>query len=176
MKILVGTTNPGKIEGARRAFSKYFDNVEVEGIGVESNVSSQPFDEEIYIGVKNRVNNLKQYALENKIDADFFAASEAGITSLLGEYISLNAVYIESKKGFTSFATSEGFPIPTKYLKEIKNTELGKVLDRLFDGNKLSDGKGGISILTKGEISRIDLTESAYVMALTKFINNDLWK
>ena len=26
MKILMGTTNPGKIQGARQAFEKYFEN------------------------------------------------------------------------------------------------------------------------------------------------------
>ena len=29
MKILIGTKNPGKIQGAKEAFEKYFDNVEV---------------------------------------------------------------------------------------------------------------------------------------------------
>ena len=29
MKILMGTKNPGKIEGAKQAFEKYFDNVEI---------------------------------------------------------------------------------------------------------------------------------------------------
>lgn len=38
MKILMGTKNPGKIEGARQAFEKYFDSVEIEGISVESEV------------------------------------------------------------------------------------------------------------------------------------------
>lgn len=37
MKILMGTKNPGKIEGAKQAFEKYFDNVEIEGISVSSN-------------------------------------------------------------------------------------------------------------------------------------------
>ena len=32
MKILIGTKNPGKIEGAKQAFEKYFDKVEIEGI------------------------------------------------------------------------------------------------------------------------------------------------
>ena len=31
MKILMGTKNPGKIEGAKQAFEKYFDNVEIHG-------------------------------------------------------------------------------------------------------------------------------------------------
>ncbi len=47
MKLLMGTKNPGKIEGARQAFSKYFENVEIQGISVESNVGNQPINEEI---------------------------------------------------------------------------------------------------------------------------------
>ena len=38
MKILIWTKNPGKIEGAKQAFEKYFNNVEIEGIPVKSNV------------------------------------------------------------------------------------------------------------------------------------------
>ena len=29
MKILIGTKNPGKIQGAKEAFKKYFNNVEI---------------------------------------------------------------------------------------------------------------------------------------------------
>ena len=64
MKILMGTKNPGKIEGARQAFEKYFDSVEIEGISVESEVGNQPVNEEILQGAKNRVKNLKKYAEE----------------------------------------------------------------------------------------------------------------
>ena len=61
MKILIGTKNPGKIEGAKQAFEKYFDKVEIEGISVDSNVGDQPVNEEILQGAKNRVKNLKKY-------------------------------------------------------------------------------------------------------------------
>ena len=100
MKILMGTKNPGKIEGARQAFEKYFDSVEIEGISVESNVGAQPVNEEILQGAKNRIKNLKKYANTNNIKADFYIASEAGITNLLGEWIDINAVIIEDSKGF----------------------------------------------------------------------------
>ena len=63
MKILIGTKNPGKIEGAKQAFEKYFDNVEIEGVQVSSNVGDQPINEEILQGAKNRVKNLKKYAI-----------------------------------------------------------------------------------------------------------------
>lgn len=176
MKILMGTKNPGKIEGARQAFAKYFDNIEIEGIAVESNVGAQPVNEEILQGAKNRIKNLKKYANNNNIKADFYIASEAGITNLLGEWIDINAVVIEDSKGFQSIGTSQGFPIPDKYIEEIKQTELGKVMDRLFRGKEFGKGKGGISFLTKDEITRIDLTRNAFIMALTRFINEDIWK
>lgn len=176
MKILIGTKNPGKIEGAKQAFERYFDNVEIEGIPVNSDVGDQPINEEILKGAKNRVKNLKDYAVNNNIEADFYISSEAGITNLLGEWIDINAVVIEDSKGFQSVGTSQGFPIPDKYIDEIKETELGKVMDKIFNGKELGKGKGGISFLTKNEVSRIDLTRNAFIMALTRHINEEIWK
>lgn len=176
MKILIGTKNPGKIEGAKQAFERYFDNVEIEGVQVSSNVGDQPINEEILQGAKNRVKNLKKYAINNNIEADFYISSEGGITNLLGEWIDINVVVIEDSKGFQSIGTSQGFPIPNKYLDEIKQTELGKVMDKIFNGKELGKGKGGINFLTKDEVSRIDLVKNAFVMALVSHINGDTWK
>lgn len=176
MKILMGTKNPGKIEGAKQAFEKYFTNVEIEGILVSSDVGNQPVNEEILQGAKNRVKNLRKYAKENNIDADYYISSEAGITNLLGEWIDFNAAVIENKEGFQSVGMSQGFQIPEKYIKDILETELGKVMDSIFKGKELSKGKGGISYLTHDEISRIDLTRDAFIMALISHTNGELWK
>ena len=177
MKILMGTKNPGKIEGAKEAFEKYFENVEIEGVPVSSDVGDQPINEEIFEGAKNRVKNLKKYAKENNIEADFFVASEAGITNLFGgEWIDINAAVIEDKNGIQSVGTSQGFQIPDRYMDEIRATELGKVMDKIFKGQDLGKGKGGISFLTKDVISRIDLTRNAFIMALIKHINGDIWR
>ncbi len=176
MKILMGTKNPGKIEGAKQAFEKYFENVEIEGIGVSSDVSNQPINEEIFLGAKNRVKNLKKYAKENNIEADFYIASEAGITNLLGDWIDINSAVIESKAGFQTVGCSQGFQIPERYMPEIMETELGKLMDKLFDGENLGKGKGGISRLTHDAVTRIELTKNAFVMALIGHTNGDLWK
>lgn len=133
-------------------------------------------NEEIFQGAKNRVRNLKEYAQKNNIEADYYVSSEAGITNLLGNWIDINAVVIENSDGFQSVGTSQGFPIPDKYIKEIKETELGKVMDKIFKGNDLGKGKGGINFLTKNEVSRIDLTKNAFIMALTSHINGEIWK
>lgn len=43
MKVLIGTKNPGKIEGTRQAFEKYFTDIEIEGVSVESEVGRRYF-------------------------------------------------------------------------------------------------------------------------------------
>ena len=119
MKILMGTKNPGKIEGARQAFEKYFENVEIMGIAVSSEVGDQPVNEEILEGAKNRVKNLKEYAKINHINVDYYIASEAGITNLLGEWIDFNSAVIENKEGLQSIGMSQGFQIPTYFKVKI---------------------------------------------------------
>ena len=112
MKILMGTENPGKIEGARQAFEKYFNDFEIDGVSVDSEVGVQPLNEAILKGARNRIKN--------------YIASEAGITNSLGEWIDINLAVVENKDGFQSVGTSQGFPVPEKYREEIKQSELRK--------------------------------------------------
>ena len=181
MKLLIASENPVKINGAKKAFEKYFDNIEVEGFNIKSEVSDEPFDEEILQGAKNRIKNLKKYARDNNIDADFYLASEEGIINLFGKdgeenWINLNLVIVENKDGLQSIGTSQGFPIPKKYIEEIRQNELGNLMNRLFNGEDLKRKGGGIDILTKGKINRTDLIENAFTMALIKQINGNLWR
>lgn len=175
MKILIGTTNPGKIQSAKLAFENYFENVLVEGIKVPSLVSAQPVNKDIYLGAKNRVKNLIDYATKNKIDADYFVAVESGICDSLGKWQIVNMACIVDKKGYESWGSSAGFPVPNKYVDEIIKTELGSVMDKIFTTNDLRSSVGGISYLTHEKISRIDLGKDAFVMALTQFINGNIW-
>lgn len=176
MKVIVASTNPGKLEGANVAFSEYFKEFEIEGIKVSSDVSEEPVNDEIYQGASNRVKNVRKIAKEKGKEADFYVAVESGITNKLGEWTILNIAVIEDKEGFKSWGVSAGFPVPKKYVEEIINTDLGKVMDKIFDETELRAGKGGINLLTKGKITRIDQTKQAFIMALTQFINGEIWK
>lgn len=49
-------------------------------------------------------------------------------------------------------------------------------MDKIVSGKELGKGKGGISFLTKNEVSRIDLTRNAFIMALTSHINGNIWR
>lgn len=174
MKILIATKNPGKIQGAKEAFENYFDTFDIEGISVSSDVSEEPVNNEIYEGARNRVDNLKKYAKENHIDAEYFLGVESGITNLLGKWVIINIAVIKDKNGYESWGTSPAFPVPDKYVDEIITTDLGQVMDNIFKQYDLRSGKGGISLLTNGVISRIDMTREAFVMALTQH-TNEVW-
>lgn len=176
MKILIGTKNPGKIDGATRAFSHFFDNFSIDGVSVKSDVADEPVDKDIYNGARNRVNNLIDYAKKNNLDVDYFIGVESGITNLLGKYIIVNIAVIKDCNGYESWGTSPGFPVPDKYVDEIIDTDLGQVMDKIFKQHDLRSGNGGISFLTKNNITRIDQVEQAFTMALTQFINDDIWK
>lgn len=176
MKVVIGSTNPGKIEGAKIAFAEYFKEFEIEGIKADSDVSDEPVNDEIYEGASNRVKNVRRIAKEQGKKADFYVAVESGITNKLGEWTIINIAVIEDKNGFKSWGTSAGFPVPQKYVEDIINTDLGKVMDKIFNEKELREGKGGIGLLTKDKITRIDLTKQAFIMALTQFINGEIWR
>ena len=176
MKVLIATKNPGKIEGARRALKHYYKDVEVVGISAPSNVSEQPVGIETFEGAMNRVNNLMAHAKQNHISADLFMAVESGLTSELGFWAISNIAVIKNNKGETSYGASSSFPVPTKYVEDIKTETLGTVMDRIFSETDLRSSTGGIGILTQDVMTRIDLTTEAFLMALTPFINEKTWK
>lgn len=176
MKVLIGTNNKGKVEGAKEAFDKFYDKYEIKGIAVNSNVSDEPVNDDIYKGAKNRVNNLIKYAKENNCLADFYVGVESGITNKFGKWCIIQIAVIKDKTGYESFGTSSAFPVPEKYVDEIINTDLGRLMDKIFNSDNLRLGKGGISCLTNDVVTRYDLTRESIIMALTSFINGDIWK
>ncbi len=176
MKVLIATKNPGKIEGAKKAFEHFFDNVEIIGVPVNSDVPDQPVNEDILLGAKNRVANLITYANSNNISADYYISIESGINNYFSNWVITNVAVIENNNNYQSIGTSPSFPVPEKYVKNIIDKDLGTVMDNIFKQNDLRSTNGGISFLTHNTITRIDLTQSAFIMALTQFINNNIWK
>ena len=132
MKVLIGSKNPAKIEGARQAFNEYYENVEISGISVDSGVSDQPVNTDILLGAKNRVNALIEYAKNNNISADYYIAIESGITNSMGNWMIVNVAAVSDGKRF-SYSTSAGFPVPEKYVASIISYSLGGVMDKLYN-------------------------------------------
>ena len=174
MKVVIATKNQGKIEGASKALASYFSDFEIVGIPAPSNVGEQPVNEEIYIGAKNRVKNLKEYCKQNGIEAQLYLAVESGVYNSLGKWMVTNVAVIEDDKDFESWGTSPSFPIPDGFIDEIIATDLSQFTNKIFgEDNDRHNHGGAIQLLTKGKISRIDLNEFAFTMALIKFLNKE---
>lgn len=176
MRVLIATKNNTKITGAKTAFEKFFKGVEIEGVSVASDVPEQPINDETLLGAKNRVANLKKYAKENNIQADFYVAIESGMSNGLGDWFIINMAVIEDDNGNVSIGAGPSFPVPESKVERIKEIGLGDVMNELFNEKELHSRGGGIQLLTHGVVSRMDLTELAFEMALTKFINGELWR
>ena len=132
MKVLIGTTNPGKIQGAKEAFEVFYDDVEIEGYKASSLVSDQPVGEETLTGARNRVNNTISYAKENGIDADYFLGIESGIIKLYDNWFIANFAVVRDKDGYESVGIGPVFPVPLKYVDDIINTDFGTVMSKIF--------------------------------------------
>lgn len=176
MKVLIGTKNAGKVEGLRRALAHYFDDVEIESVSVPSNVPEQPVNDETLKGAENRVKNLKAYAKENGLNVDLYASIESGLVELYSKWFIMNFAVIADNEDFESCGTSSCFPVPDSLVDKIKEIGLGEVMNQVFtkDDDRHNRG-GGIQLLTNNIVSRIDITETAFVMALTKYLNKDSW-
>jgi inosine/xanthosine triphosphatase len=171
MKVLVGSKNPVKIEATKEAFKKYFYDIEVVGIEVDSKVSKQPIGIEMFVGAKNRVEELK------KLEADFYVGIEGGIINMFDNWFGFAVVCISDKNVRYGYGVTSFFQLPEIVVNEIKNgKELGEIMDELTKRENTKQKEGAIGILTKGAIDRKSLYIPAIVCALIPFLNKGLFE
>ena len=177
MKILVGSKNPSKIDGVRVAFERFFENVEAVGVDVDSEVPAQPVNGDTMLGAKNRVKNLKKYVAETGDTADYFVAVESGLMDMYGDPAIINACYLESSEGVSSYGYSAGFPIPEGEFDTIKEKGLATVIDNTFNTVKAEGPvvKGGIYMLTNGAVGRVEFATNSTIMAITRILHKE-WR
>ncbi len=142
MKIAIATNSVDKINGIKIAFSRFFNiketEIEIVHRSVDSGVSEQPFNEEVYRGAINRCESILTE------DADFYASCEAGIEAFWEIYFNVQIVCIFDKRTQSfSLGKSSGWQIPYRDIEKIREINLDKYL-REKGFNSLEDilGKG----------------------------------
>ena len=172
MRVIVGSSNPAKVEGVKIAFHRFFNDVEFEARNADSGVSDQPFDGETVKGAINRAINV--YSEE----FDFSVGIEAGLFRLkntMTGYLDFQvaAVYNGSR---VTIGFGPGFEYPPAVIEEVmKGKEVGDVMSKLTGIERLGEKQGAIGYLTKNVIRRSELTSIAVIMALIPWINSDLY-
>jgi inosine/xanthosine triphosphatase len=176
VKVLVGSQNPVKVDAVKEAFSKFFEDTEVMAVKVDSKVSNQPKNDEVFEGAKNRALELKRINEKEKLGAEFFVGMEGGITEMPPRWFNFNGTCILDEKGRTGYGTSPLFELPKDVIKQLLNgRELGDVMDEIFKDHNCKQKGGAIGHFTKGEIKRKNLCIDSLVIALIPFLNKELY-
>ncbi len=176
MKVLIGSNNPVKIEAVKEAFGKYFENVEITGINVESEVDDQPINEETFDGARKRVMNLRAKAFDEKIEADYFVGIEGGIINHYNKWFAFGAVCISDKEGNKGFGTSPGFELPYEVSSRLlKREELGDVMDDILKQKNTKQKKGAIGFFTNEVITRKELYIPGVISAIVPFLHEEMY-
>lgn len=176
MKILIGSKNPVKIEAAKEAFLKYFEEVEVVGIEVDSQVPDQPIGEETFEGAKNRALELRKINETKNLNARFCVGIEGGIMKLYSRWFCFGGMCIIDDKGKIGFGTSPCFELPDKVIREISGgAELGEVIDKIMGEQNTKQKGGAIGFFTKGVMNRKDFYVAGLTVALVSFVNEKLY-
>ena len=176
MKILVGSKNPVKIESVKEAFNKYFDDIEVTGINVNSGVPDQPINDDTFKGAKNRAFKLIERDKVENSGADFFVGIEGGIIELYSRWFAFGCMCIADRSGNTGFGTSAHFQLPDPVIRELQNgKELGYVMDEIQNKTNTKQKHGAIGYFTNGIMSRSELYVPGLITALIPFLHKDLF-
>ena len=171
-KVAIGSVNKSKVRGVKRAW---------ELMGPASFVAARvpaPYAQplswtETLEGALARA----EKALEMVSDADYGVGVEAGLVPLPvpSGYVDVQAAVVLDKRGRVSVGLSSGFEIPYVFLPKVASgLELGVVAESWW-GRPLGEEEGVIGVLTKGMVTREDLTFQAVVMALVPWVNPSLY-
>lgn len=173
MIVALGTKNPAKVEGIRRAFSKYFPDVELRTVDSSSVAKAQPRGlEEMTSGAAARA----RFAL-SKAGGDFGVGVEAGIFTIGELYFDDQQAAIVDSSGKVSFGHSAGYMLPKDEMERMfsQGKELERWAEALSGIREVGDKGGLISHLTRGKMTRTDLTEQCVTTALIPWLHRDVY-
>ena len=174
MLVAVGTRNPAKLEGVRRVFSDFFPGVTFKSLDTTSLTKAQPMAiEEIIEGAVKRA----RFAI-SKTRARFGVGIEAGVYRVerFGHMDHQEAVIMD-RRGRFSLGTSAGFMLPPRWVKRMKREgrELEEYAIEMTGVSAVGEKEGLVYHLTRGRVSRADLTEQCVRTALVPWLHPDLY-
>lgn len=170
MQIVVASTNPVKIDCARRGFARVFPEtpLEVKGVSVPSGVSDQPMtDAATVAGATNRARNARAECP----DADFWVGIEGGVQDVDEALLVFAWIVVLSgeKQGRARTGT---FILPDEVAALVRQGyELGDADDAVFGRSNSKQQNGSVGILTRDLIDRTDFYTEAVILALIPFMN-----
>lgn len=179
IRVLVGSTNPVKINAAKVAICQIFPETHIECIGIHapSMVPDQPMTEvDTRQGAINRVTYCQETAESGEHPAELFVAMEGGVDNF--EHGPATFAYIVvATANQVSVGRSALLPLPACIYRSLgAGEELGDVMDRLFNTKNIKQQGGAIGLLTKGHATRESIYTQALILAMAPLLNPELYQ
>ncbi len=172
--VAVGSKNPAKTLGTRKAFSRFFPDAEFKEVDTTPSVRAQPLNlDETIQGALQRA----KLALGLSEEVDFGVGIEAGLVAFENEHLNMQVAAIMDRRGRFTLGSSSGFMVPGLVVRQMQvgGAELDRFAKGLTDTEKVREEDGVVYHLTKGAVSRLDMTEQCVGMALVPWLNKDLY-
>ena len=173
MIVAVGTKNPAKVEGIRKGFSKYYSDTELRPVDASEVAKAQPRGlEEMVAGATARA----KFAL-SKAGGVLGVGVEAGIFTIGDVYFDNQFAAIVDPSGRVSLGHSAGYSLPSEAMNALfeNESELERWAEKVSGIDEIGDKGGLVKFLTKGEMSRADLTEQCVLTALVPRLNQRVY-
>lgn len=172
-KIVVGSTNPVKINSAKLAFETAFpdEEFEVEGVDAVSEVRDQPMsNDETLLGARNRANYVKE-----RTKADYWVGIEGGIEDHESDLEAFAWVVILTDS-FEGKARTASFVLPHEVSLLVRaGMELGQADDQVFNRSHSKQKNGAVGLLTNDLIERTEYYKHAIILSLVPFMKPELY-
>ncbi len=173
MRVAVGSRNPVKVEAVKRAW-RLVGDAEVIPVEVDPGVPSQPRGlDETYRGALNRARG----ALE-ATGADYGVGIEAGLVEAPtpSGWADVQLAVIVDEGGVVGVGMSPAFEPPRVWLPRLSRGEpLGDVASAELARSDIGRVLGLIGYLTRGAVTRLELSYYAVVMALIPLLEERLY-
>ncbi|MEN8249022.1 MAG: inosine/xanthosine triphosphatase [Bacteroidota bacterium] len=174
MKVIVGSTNPVKINSTKAAFEAAFpdEEFEVEGVSVVSDVRDQPLsNDETLLGAKNRAFNAQA-----GYQADFWVGIEGGIEDHEDELEAFAWMVVLGANGTKGKARTSSFVLPHEVSILVRaGLELGQADDQVFNQTHSKQKTGAVGLLTNNIIVRSEYYKQAIILALVPFLKPEFY-
>ena len=174
-KVVVGSTNPTKVDSTRAAFQAVWldETFEVTGVKAESGVSDQPMSEEETIrGAKNRA---RAAMLQAK--ADYAVGLEGGLWKINGDWFESGWVAVLDSTGNFGIGSTPVIEMPPRLLEKIlAGQELGDVMDEVTGRQDVAKAEGFFGIMSNGALGRTAALKDGVIFALGRFVRPEFYE
>lgn len=174
LQVVVGSTNPVKINATLGAFRTLYPHLQIDcsGMPAPSGVAAQPMtEEETLQGARQRV----QYCL-HQASADFYVALEGGVEQFAWGPATFAFVVISDGQQ-QAIGRSANLPLPQVAYQSLEaGEELGDVMDKLFNTSNIKQQGGAIGLLTHGHATRESVYTQTLLLAMAPFLHPNFFR